>query len=109
MSEKRAPMGPSPQDRADRRQSLALFLGIAVTIAILLGLGWFVFGPAIAEAVAPGIGLRSAAMIAFGLALAMILVMAVVAGDGIVGELPVMVLGFFAFFIVAWLMIAWIF
>lgn len=102
-------MPSSREDRADRRLSLTLFLAILVSIAIVLGLAWFIFGPAIAAAVEPGIGLRSAAMIAFGLALAVILVMAVAAGDGIVGELPTMVLGFLAFFVIAWLMIAWVF
>lgn len=102
-------MTSSREDRADRRLSLTLFLAILVTIAIVLGLAWFLFGPAIAAAMEPGIGLRTAALIAFGLALAVIVVMAVVAGDGIVGELPTMVVGFLAFFFIAWLMIAWVF
>lgn len=102
-------MPSSREDRADRRLSLTLFLAILIAIAIVLGLAWLVFGPAIAAAVEPGIGLRTAAMIAFGLALVVILIMAVVAGDGIVGELPTMVVGFLAFFVISWLMIAWIF
>lgn len=102
-------MPSSREDRADRRLSLTLFLAILITIAAVVGFVWFVFGPAITAAVEPGIGLRSAAMIAFGLALAVIVIMAVVAGDGLLGELPAMVVGFLAFFVIAWLMIAWVF
>jgi len=51
-----------------------------------------------------------AALIAFGVSFVVILVMAVVSGgDAIFGELPLTILGFLIFFVVFWLMIAWIF
>mgnify|MGYP001488289187 CR=1 FL=1 len=102
-------MAPSPQDSADRRLSLILFLAILATLIVVVAVGWFVLGPAIVAAVEPGVGLRTAALIAFGLSLVVIVVMAIAAGDGLLGELPAMLLGFFAFFLIAWLMIAWIF
>jgi len=102
-------MAPSPQDSADRRLSLILFLAILVTLVVAAGLAWFILGPAIAAAVEPGVGLRTAALIAFGLSLVVIVIMAIAAGDGLLGELPTMLVGFFAFFLVCWLMIAWIF
>jgi hypothetical protein len=49
-------------------------------------------------------------VIAFGVSLAVILVMTIVSGgDAVLGELPFTILGFLVFFVVFWLMIAWIF
>jgi hypothetical protein len=57
-----------------------------------------------------GLGLKNAALIAFGVSLAVILVMAVASGgDAIFGELPFTIAGFLIFFAIFWLMIAWIF
>jgi len=100
---------PSPQDSADRRLSLLLFLAILGVLGAAVAIGWFVLGPAILGAVEPGVGLRTAAIIAFGLSLVVIVVMAIAAGDGLLGQLPAMLLGFLAFFLICWLMIAWIF
>ena len=96
-------------DIEDRKLTTRMFLGIVV-IVVLLGAALIFFaGPMIAEAVAPGVGLRSAAMISFAVTLVVILVMALVAGEGIVGEIQFMIAGFAGFFIVLWLLIAWIF
>ena len=57
-----------------------------------------------------GLGLKNAAIVAFGVSLAVILIMAVVSGgDAIFGELPFTIAGFLIFFVIFWLMIAWIF
>jgi hypothetical protein len=57
-----------------------------------------------------GLGLKNAALISFGVSLAVILVMAIVSGgDAIFGELPFTIAGFLLFFVIFWLMIAWIF
>ena len=46
----------------------------------------------------------------FGVSLAVILVMTIVSGgDAIFGELPFTLAGFLIFFVIFWLMIAWIF
>ena len=51
-----------------------------------------------------GIGLKTAALIAFGVSLAVILVMTIVSGgDAIFGELPFTVAGFLIFFVIFWL------
>lgn len=99
----------SQKDNDDRRLSLFLFLGIATTIVFAGLVLFFVFGPMILAATAPGIGLKSAAVIAFVLALVVVIVMAIAAGDGFFGELPAMLLGFAGFFLICWLMVAWIF
>lgn len=96
-------------DIEDRKLTARMFLGIVV-IVVLLGAALIFFaGPVIAEAVAPGVGLRGAAVVSFAVTLVVILVMALVAGEGIVGEIQFMIAGFAGFFTVLWLLIAWIF
>lgn len=102
-------MPASREDTEDRKVSWRIFLGL-VGLVVLIGAGIaLIAGPAIAGAVAPGVGLQTAALIAFGLALVVIVIMTITAGDGLIGELQFMIPGFLAFFVIAWLMIAWIF
>lgn len=96
-------------DIEDRKLTTRLFLGIVVIVALLGAALIFFAGPMIAEALAPGIGLRTAAVISFVVTLVVMLVMALVAGEGIVGEIQFMIVGFAGFFLVLWLLIAWIF
>jgi len=48
-------------------------------------------------------------VISFLVTLVVIVVMAFVAGEGLLGELQYMIAGFAGFFVVLWLLIAWIF
>jgi len=61
------------------------------------------------RALAPGIGLRPASLFAFGLTVTLFVLLALVAGDGLVGEFEVMIGAFFGFFGVLTLLIAWAF
>lgn len=96
-------------DIEDRKLTTRLFLGIVVIVALLGAALIFLAGPMIAEALAPGVGLRTAAVISFVVTLVVMLVMALVAGEGVVGEIQFMIVGFAGFFLVLWLLIAWIF
>jgi hypothetical protein len=106
---------PSAHDDRDRKDSLRLLLAAAVALILLVAIVWgglyYLFETAnFTDPFAAGLGLKNAALIAFGVSLAVILVMAVVSGgDAIFGELPFTILGFLIFFVVFWLMIAWIF
>jgi hypothetical protein len=102
-------------DRRDRKEATQLAFAIAVSLVLLVALGagalylltdWFgSTGP-----FAPGLGLKEAALISFGVSLAVILVMTIVSGgDALLGELPFTIIGFLIFFVMFWLMIAWIF
>jgi hypothetical protein len=97
------------RDIEDRKLTTVMFLGILATVAVAGLVLAFVAGPAVSEAVAPGIGLKTAAIIAFCLTLGVIVVMAIAAGDGLLGEIQFMLAAFGGFFIISWLMIAWIF
>lgn len=105
---------PIPQDQRDRQEAARLLLAAAVAILLLIVIGgvgiYFIMGIGESDPFSAGLGLKSAAIVSFGVSLAVILVMAVVSGgDAIFGELPFTIAGFLLFFVIFWLMIAWIF
>ena len=103
-----------PSDRSERNEALRLFVAAAAGILLLLIIGgaglYYLVGLGPSDPFSEGLGLKNAALISFGVSLVVILVMAVVSGgDAIFGELPFTILGFLIFFVIFWLMIAWIF
>jgi hypothetical protein len=56
-----------------------------------------------------GVTLKTAALWSFGVTVVLLIVFAVAAGDSLIGELQFMLAGFFAFFVIITLLIAWIF
>ncbi|MEC9408386.1 MAG: hypothetical protein ABF271_14820 [Abyssibacter sp.] len=99
-------------ERQDRREAWRIAVAVAVLLVIIAAGALFAL-PLISDFAAqhltPGVGLKSAAIAAFVLSVILFVVFAVAAGDGLIGELQFMLLGFFAFFFVLWLLIAWIF
>jgi len=97
------------RDKAESRR-LAVVL---VALVAMVGLGALLMLPSLGTIAAvhfePGLGLRDAAVIAFFTTAILFLVFAVAAGDGLLGELQFMLGGFFMFFLVIWLLIAWVF
>jgi hypothetical protein len=100
---------PNQDDIADRKLTTRLFLIIAGAVVVLAALVFFFVGPMIVESTAAGLDLKESAVIAFGLTIVALIVMAIAAGDGLIGEFQFMVAAFAGFFVVSWLMIAWIF
>jgi hypothetical protein len=105
---------PSPQDQRDRKEAARLLLAAAVAILLLIVIGgvgiYFIMGIGEWDPFSAGLGLKNAAIVSFGVSLAVILLMAIVSGgDAIFGELPFTIAGFLLFFVIFWLMIAWIF
>jgi hypothetical protein len=82
---------------------LLAVLGL-VAIAVLAGLRWLLSGMfGIAVGASAGVGFRDAFIAAIVLSISLMIMFAVVAGDGALGELTTMVIGFFvmvAFFTV---------
>lgn len=89
---------------------LALVVGVIVLAAAL---AIYLMLPLLAGFIdtyfSPGLGMKNAAVIAFFVTVTVLVVFAVAAGDGLLGELQFMLSGFLGFFLVLWLMIAWIF
>ncbi len=105
---------PSQQDDRDRKEAARLLLAAAIAILILIGIcgaGFYLLmDVSQSDPFSAGLGLKGGAIISFGVSLVLILVMAVVSGgDAVLGELPFTIAGFLVFFVIFWLMIAWIF
>lgn len=96
-------------DIEDRKLTTRLFTAIVVIVAAAGAALFFFGGPLIAESFGPGVGLRTAAVISFVVTLVVIAAMAIFAGDGLLGEIQFMIPGFAGFFVVLWLLIAWVF
>lgn len=96
----------------DKKDARALAL-VLIALALALTISAIVAMPMLAEFnatfLAPGLGLRDAAIIAFVATLVVLVIFAIAAGDGLLGEIQFMLLGFFAFFLALWLLIAWVF
>jgi hypothetical protein len=100
------------QDARDRKS--ARMAGIALLVLVLLGIGVAAFlvpavGDFVATSLTPGLDLKGAALAAFIVTVVLFIVFAAVSGDGLIGELQFMLAGFFTFFLILTLLIAWIF
>lgn len=105
---------PSAHDDRDRNEAARLLLAAAIAILLLIVIGgvgiYYISGIGPSDPFSAGLGLKGAAIVAFGVSLVVILIMTVVSGgDAIFGELPFTIAGFLLFFVIFWLMIAWIF
>lgn len=101
-------------DSDAKDKTAARATGLALIAVILLALAGIVFmlpalGTFVADNLAPGVDVKAAAIGAFIVTVVLFVVFAVVAGDGLIGELHSMLAGFFAFFLILTLLIAWIF
>lgn len=102
-------------DRRDRKEATRLLIAAALAMILLVALGagglyYFVEVMGSADPFSAGLGLKNAALISFAVSFVAILVMTVLSGgDAILGELPFTIAGFLIFFVVFWLIIAWIF
>ena len=101
--------GEDQRDRAQSRKLLlligALLLVLAAALVLLLPEVLAIFS----ELFAPGLGLKQAAVIAFFITVVLMIVFTLSAGDGLLGELQYVLGAFLGFFLIIWLMLAWIF
>lgn len=104
------------RDSRDSRIALRVLLGFSGLVAFLLALivlAAAVTLPGMSDWVAntfdAGIGLKNAAILAAFLSVGILVLFALVAGDGLIGEFQFLIPGFFLFFAFFWLMVAWIF
>lgn len=99
-------------DRKDRNEARRIAI-VLVALVGLLALAAFMMLPLLADFaatyLAPGLGLRDAAMIAFFITVVLMVILAFASGDGLLGELQFVLAGFFLFFVIIWLLIAWAF
>jgi len=97
-------------DQKKQTLTLSVLLGVVV-IAIIVAasllmpeltrIGNDIFGE--------GLGLKDAAIIAFFLSVGLLVLFALVAGDGLLGEVQFLMASYAGMFVINWLLIAWIF
>ena len=99
-------------DEKDKNETRKIAIAI-VSLVLVLGLAIFLMAPIVAETVsvhfAPGLGFRDSAVISFFVTIVIMIVFAISSGDGILGEIQFILGGFFLFFVIIWLLVAWIF
>ena len=101
--------GPNREDIRDRKKTTVLIVSLSALLLVVAVTLVFLVGPIVLEATESGLGLGISAVIAFCVALIVLVVMALTAGDGLLGEIQFMIGGFIGFFVILWLMIAWVF
>ena len=99
-------------DLKDRNDSRKILLSLTVLFIILILSIIFMFPQffeILSTSTSTGLGLKDSAVVSFFVSLVLVTILAIVSGDGLLGEVQFVVVAFFLFFIVFWLMIAWIF
>jgi hypothetical protein len=102
-------MGSDRQDKRQARATLLAIVAVVVLAVIASALLLPLLGDISSGAFSQGMGLKDAAVVAFFVTTALLVVFAITSGDGLIGEIQFVLGGFFSFFIIIWLMIAWIF
>lgn len=102
-------MGSDDQDKRQARATLIALIVVILLALVATVLALPLLGEITGSVFGEGLGLKDAAVIAFFVTIAVLVVFAISSGDGLIGELQFVLGGFFSFFIVIWLMIAWIF
>ena len=99
-------------DRKDKNEARVIAIALVVLV-IIVAVAAMLIIPSLTEFsatyLAPGLGLKNAAIAAFFVTLVVMVIFAIASGDGLLGELQFLLPGFLAFFLIFWLMLAWIF
>ncbi|MES9861157.1 MAG: hypothetical protein ABW157_01330 [Candidatus Thiodiazotropha sp. LLP2] len=99
-------------DNKDKNESRKIAIAL-VFLILILGVAILLMIPALSEIatihLSPGLGIKDSAVISFFITVILLIVFAVFSGDGLLGEIQFVLSGFVAFFLIIWLMIAWIF
>lgn len=97
------------RDKAESRKIAIVLITLVVVLGVAVALLLPMLGEMAALHLSPGLDLKEAAVISFFVTVVMMIIFAVVSGDGVVGEIPFILGGFFLFFVIIWLLLAWIF
>ncbi|MES9853064.1 MAG: hypothetical protein ABW170_14690 [Candidatus Thiodiazotropha sp. L084R] len=99
-------------DNKDKNESRKIAIAL-VSLILILGVAILLMIPALSEIatihLSPGLGIKDSAVISFFITVILLIVFAVFSGDGLLGEIQFVLSAFVAFFLIIWLMVAWIF
>lgn len=101
-----------PSERRSVLLYVAVGLGVLIVVALVIW-GASVLIPEmlawVSAVFSPGLGLRTAAVIAAVVSFVALIALTAAAGDGLLGEIQFVIPGFFMFFMFFWLLTAWVF
>jgi hypothetical protein len=99
-------------DAKDKNESRKIAIAL-IALVLILGVSIVLLLPALADIattyLVPGLGLKESAIISFFITVVLMIIFAVASGDGLLGELQFILIGFLLFFVIIWLLLAWIF
>ncbi len=102
----------SDTDRKDKDESCKIAIALTLLV-IVLSVAVLLMLPLLSEIVtihlSPGLGLKASAVISFFVTIITLIVFAVAAGDGLLGEIQFILGDFLLFFLIIWISIVWIF
>jgi hypothetical protein len=88
---------------------LVIALIVAVLLLVMAGVFLLPAATPLAESMHQGMSLKEALPWGFGVTVGLLVLFAVVSGDGLIGELQFILGSFFSFFLILTLLIAWVF
>lgn len=97
------------KDKNESRKIAIVLILLVVALMAAAALMLPLAGEIVAVHLSPGLGLRDSAILSFFITIVVMIVFAIAAGDGLLGELQFILAGFLLFFIIIWLMLAWVF
>ncbi|RUM94946.1 MAG: hypothetical protein DSZ28_00570 [Thiothrix sp.] len=99
-------------DNKDKDESRKIAIALIVLVSVLVVAAALML-PALTEIatvhLSPGLGIKDSSVISFFISIIVMIVFAVASGDGLLGEIQFILGGFFLFFVIIWLLIAWVF
>ncbi len=99
-------------DNKDKDESRKIAIAL-IALVLVFGVAILLMLPMLTEIesihLSPGLGLKDSAIISFFVTVVIMIVFAVSSGDGLLGEIQFILGGFFLFFVIIWLLVAWIF
>ena len=99
-------------DLKDKNDSRKILISLIVLIVILFLSSIFIFPEfldILSKTTSEGLDLKDSAIVSFFVSLVLVTIIALVSGDGLLGEVQFVLSAFLLFFLILWLMIAWIF
>lgn len=98
-------------DTSEHKSSTKMLLILAILVLSLI-VGVLLLLPDISSTALEfqnGVGFKDAAIYSFFTTLILLVILAIAGGDGLIGELQFLLIGFLVFFFIIWVFIAWIF
>jgi hypothetical protein len=103
-------------DNKDKNESRRIVISLFLLV-VVVGVGVYFLLPSLIEILSvhffphfsSGLGFKDSAVLSFFVTLVVIVILVIVSGDGLLGEIQFVFASFFLFFVIFWFLIAWVF